>query len=105
MRAWRGGHRHFTPFPSRSVRDPPPIRKTREMFGKSSVFNDTVQMTAAVAPVTLAEIEAARARLVGRVRTSPCARSRFLSEATGANVLLKLENLQLMGSFKERGAC
>ena len=75
------------------------------MFGKSSVFNDTVQMTAAVAPVTLAEIEAARARLVGRVRTSPCARSRFLSEATGANVLLKLENLQLMGSFKERGAC
>lgn len=55
--------------------------------------------------VTLSDIEAARVRIAGRVRTTPCARSRFLSEATGANVFLKMENLQLMGSFKERGAC
>jgi threonine dehydratase len=55
--------------------------------------------------VTLSDIEAARVRISGRVRTTPCARSRFLSEATGANVFLKMENLQLMGSFKERGAC
>ncbi|HEY4187753.1 MAG TPA: threonine ammonia-lyase [Polyangia bacterium] len=56
-------------------------------------------------PVTLADIEAARARITGRVRVSPCAYSRSVSEATGANVSFKLENLQLMGSFKERGAC
>src|SRR4051794_5127847 len=55
--------------------------------------------------VTLSDIEAARVRIAGRVRTTPCARSRFLSESTGASVFLKMENLQLMGSFKERGAC
>src|SRR5260221_9430177 len=55
--------------------------------------------------VTLADIESARVRLAGRVRMSPCTSSRPLSEATGANVYLKLENLQLTGSFKERGAC
>ena len=36
---------------------------------------------------------------------SPCTYSHALSESTGANVYLKLENLQLTGSFKERGAC
>jgi threonine dehydratase len=55
--------------------------------------------------VTLADIESARARIAGRVRASPCAYSRLLSEATGAEVYFKLENLQLTGSFKERGAC
>ena len=55
--------------------------------------------------VTVADIESTRARLAGRVRISPCTFSRLLSEATGANVYLKLENLQLTGSFKERGAC
>lgn len=56
-------------------------------------------------PVTLADIVAARARIAGRVRASPCAYSRQLSEAVGAQVHFKLENLQLTGSFKERGAC
>ncbi|MES1172167.1 MAG: threonine ammonia-lyase [Bacteroidota bacterium] len=55
--------------------------------------------------VTLADVEAARDRIAGRVSTSPCAFSRLLSEATGFNVYFKLENLQLTGSFKERGAC
>jgi threonine dehydratase len=55
--------------------------------------------------VTLSDIEQARARIAGRVRASPCAYSRLLSEATGAHVHFKLENLQLTGSFKERGAC
>jgi len=55
--------------------------------------------------VTLADIEAARTRIAGRVRVSPCTFSRLLSEACGVNVYLKLENLQLTGSFKERGAC
>ncbi len=55
--------------------------------------------------VTLADIESARARIADRVRVSPCTFSRLLSESTGVNVYLKLENLQLTGSFKERGAC
>jgi threonine dehydratase len=60
----------------------------------------------AAAPiVTLADIEAARARIHGRVRASPCTYSRSLSELLDKQVYLKLENLQLTGSFKERGAC
>ncbi|MEP6654006.1 MAG: threonine ammonia-lyase, partial [Myxococcales bacterium] len=55
--------------------------------------------------VTLADIEAARERIADRVRVSPCTYSRLLSESCGVNVYLKLENLQLTGSFKERGAC
>ena len=55
--------------------------------------------------VTLADIESARARIADRVRVSPCTFSRLLSESMGVNVYLKLENLQLTGSFKERGAC
>jgi threonine dehydratase len=55
--------------------------------------------------VTLADIEAARARIHGRVRASPCTYSRSLSELLDRQVYLKLENLQLTGSFKERGAC
>jgi threonine dehydratase len=55
--------------------------------------------------VTLADIESARERITGRVRVSPCTFSRLLSESTGVNVHLKLENLQMTGSFKERGAC
>jgi threonine dehydratase len=38
------------------------------------------------------------------VIATPCVPSRLLSEATGANVRLKLENLQSTGSFKVRGA-
>src|SRR5678815_165959 len=35
---------------------------------------------------------------------SPCTKSLTLSEMTGNQVFLKLENLQMTGSFKERGA-
>ena len=38
------------------------------------------------------------------MRVTPCVRSETLSLMTGARVFLKLENLQLTGSFKERGA-
>lgn len=52
----------------------------------------------------LADIEAARARLAGVVEETPCALSRTLSELTGTRCWVKLENLQMTGSFKERGA-
>ena len=54
--------------------------------------------------VDVAAIEAARARLAGVVEETPCTLSRVLSERTGTRCWLKLENVQLTGSFKERGA-
>jgi threonine dehydratase len=52
----------------------------------------------------VAAIEAARARLAGAVHETPCAPSQTLSELTGTRCFLKLENLHVTGSFKERGA-
>ena len=54
--------------------------------------------------IELSDIQAARVRIKDRVRRTPCDPSPWLTEATGARVHLKLENLQLTGSFKERGA-
>jgi len=50
---------------------------------------------------------AARAadRIAPYIRQTPLERSAYFSELTGANVWLKLENLQITGSFKLRGAC
>lgn len=47
----------------------------------------------------------ARRALDGRIRRTPIEASPALSEAAGAPVFLKLESLQLTGSFKIRGAC
>src|SRR5437763_12483034 len=55
-------------------------------------------------PLTLAAIEAARGRLAGVVEETPCTLSRTLSAMTGTRCWVKLENLQMTGSFKERGA-
>jgi threonine dehydratase len=55
-------------------------------------------------PIDLAAIETARARLSGVVVETPCPFSQRLSELTGARCYVKLENLQITGSFKERGA-
>jgi threonine dehydratase len=54
--------------------------------------------------ITFVDIEAAAARIAGRVLRTPSIRSQAISRATGADVTLKLENLQAIGSFKERGA-
>ena len=54
--------------------------------------------------IGLEDVLAARERLRDRVYYSPCARSEMLSKLTGQQVYLKLENLQMTGSFKERGA-
>jgi threonine dehydratase len=54
--------------------------------------------------VTLSSIQAARARISEAIYVSPCQLSHSLSELTGLPLHLKLENLQLTGSFKERGA-
>lgn len=56
--------------------------------------------------ITIEDIEAARARIEGRVRRTPTfALSQFKDPpATKAAVTLKLECLQVTGSFKARGA-
>lgn len=54
--------------------------------------------------MTLAEIRAARMRLKGLALRTPLVYSRTLSRLVGAEVHLKLENLQTTGSFKLRGA-
>jgi threonine dehydratase len=54
--------------------------------------------------IGLADVLAARERLRGSIYDSPCPHSIMLSALTGQQVYLKLENLQMTGSFKERGA-
>lgn len=55
--------------------------------------------------VTLSDIKRARERIQEHLYLTPCRKSTFLSQQTGAEVYLKLDNLQMTGSFKERGAC
>ena len=54
--------------------------------------------------VTLADIQAAAARIKGAVVRTPCLRSETLSRIAEAEVWIKFENLQFTASFKERGA-
>ncbi len=54
--------------------------------------------------ITLADVQAAADRIAGRVTRTPTLYSDAVSQATGCHVTLKLESLQAIGSFKERGA-
>lgn len=54
--------------------------------------------------VDLRQIQDAAARIQGSVSLSPLVRSEELSQLTGNEIYLKLDNLQMTGSFKERGA-
>jgi threonine dehydratase len=61
-------------------------------------------MIAADHPPTLADIEAAAARLRGIAVCTPLLESEALNERVGGRVLLKAECVQRTGSFKFRGA-
>jgi threonine dehydratase len=54
--------------------------------------------------IGLEDVRDAARRIAGRVLRTPAVTSDALSRATGAEVVLKLENLQATGAFKERGA-
>jgi len=54
--------------------------------------------------VTIDAIQAAYDRIRESMFLSPCAHSETFSEIAGNEVFLKLENLQMTGSYKERGA-
>jgi threonine dehydratase len=50
-------------------------------------------------PLTLADVEAAAARLEGVAHRTPVLTSRTLDERTGASVFVKGEHLQRTGAF------
>ena len=54
--------------------------------------------------ITLRDIQAAAERIAGRVIHTPSMPSQAVSRATGCDVVLKLDHLQVTGAFKERGA-
>jgi threonine dehydratase len=54
--------------------------------------------------VTLQRIQAAAARIRDSIFVSPFVRSETFSKLTNNSVFFKLENLQMTGSYKERGA-
>ena len=58
----------------------------------------------AAGAITLADIDAAAARLAGQILDTPCVESLTLGQIVGARIFLKFENLQFTASFKERGA-
>ena len=53
---------------------------------------------------TLADIEAASARIAPHLHRTPVLTSRLLDELSGARLAFKCENFQHTGSFKARGA-
>lgn len=57
-----------------------------------------------VKDITSRDIWQARKRVTPYITRTPLVYSHALSERTGANVYLKLENLQAIGAFKVRGA-
>jgi threonine dehydratase len=54
--------------------------------------------------ITLEHVEQAAERIAGRVLRTPMIPCQAISRLTGAEVVLKLDNLQTTGAFKERGA-
>lgn len=54
--------------------------------------------------ITYADIEAATERIKGRVVRTPLVRCEAIERITGGQVWLKLDSLQVVGAFKERGA-
>ena len=54
--------------------------------------------------ITFADVEEARERIQSQIYLSPFPYSETISRLTGNRVFFKLENLQMTGSFKERGA-
>ncbi len=54
--------------------------------------------------ITFVDVEEARERIKDQIYLSPFPCSETISRMTGNRVFFKLENLQMTGSFKERGA-
>lgn len=61
-------------------------------------------MTSGQLSITLSDVRQARQRIHDFIYCSPAPHSAELSQMTGQQVFLKLDNLQRTGAFKERGA-
>ena len=55
-------------------------------------------------PISLERVEEAAERIKTHIRRTPCLRTRFARDPIHPNLMLKLESLQVTGSFKARGA-
>jgi threonine dehydratase len=75
-------------------------------FAGPIVYNDELAPARFGAPdmVTLQTIKAAMGRIRDSIFLSPFMRSETFSNLTGNSIYFKLENLQITGSYKERGA-
>src|SRR5215471_4167996 len=73
-------------------------------MGKTTLDPRSSSWFNAFAMIKLKEIEDARARFGRAIYHSPCPLSLTLSQLCGCHTYFKLENLQMTGSFKERGA-
>ena len=60
--------------------------------------------SAEAAMVTVDDVRRAYARIHDSIYLSPCSLSETFSQLSGNQVFLKLENLQMTGAYKERGA-
>ena len=60
--------------------------------------------SAAAAMVTVDDVRRAQSRIRESLFLSPCAHSETFSQLSGNKVFLKMENLQMTGAYKERGA-
>ncbi len=54
--------------------------------------------------ITFVDVEEARQRIQNKIYLSPFPYSETISQLAGSRVFFKLDNLQMTGSFKERGA-
>lgn len=66
--------------------------------------NSATSLAPAAPTLTLADVQAAAARIAGQVVRTPTMYSRTLSKITGAEIWLKFENQQFTAAYKERGA-
>lgn len=80
----------------------PPTPSALETASDKAVQAATPLTTPALP--TAADVRAAAARINGRILRTPLVRAEKLSAMTGADIWLKLENLQYTGAFKQRGA-
>ncbi|MCU5414523.1 bifunctional threonine ammonia-lyase/L-serine ammonia-lyase TdcB [Bacillus wiedmannii] len=61
-------------------------------------------MSNEILPLNIGDIKKAQKILDGNARKTPLVKSFYLTSKTGGEIYLKLENMQLTGSFKFRGA-
>src|ERR1700689_2214758 len=104
MRLKRRGPHRARKGPNPSPRAYAERQRTRDCPSPRAVRVPGPPSPRVVIMVTLDSIRAARERIRSRIYESPCAYSQALSQLTGNQLWLKLENLQMTGSFKERGA-